>query len=206
MSGVRARIYDAVIVHMTAGWYRAVIERLPDDCRLLDVGIGTGGALVANASEIVRKRLRVTGVDIDRDYVRRCNRALAEAALASQVEARCESIYEHEGGPYDAIYFSGSFMLLADPHAALRHVTTRLAGGGRIYFTQTFEKRRSRGMERIKPLLGLVTTIDFGRVTYEADFRRALAAGGVAVEDLVALRTGRSRSAILAVGRPEGRS
>src|SRR5262245_28394183 len=127
---MRARIYDAVIVHMTSGWYRAVIERLPDGCRLLDVGIGTGGALVANAAEVVRKRLRITGVDIDRDYVRRCNLALAKSGLATQVEARCESIYDHGGGPYDAIYFSASFMLLPDPHAALRHVTALLAATG----------------------------------------------------------------------------
>jgi SAM-dependent methyltransferase len=200
---MRARIYDAVIVHMTAGWYRAVIARLPDGCRLLDVGIGTGGALVANAAEVLRKRLRVVGVDIDRDYVERCNRALAEARLASQVEARCESIYDHGGGPYDAIYFSASFMLLPEPVEALRHVSSLLAPGGRIYFTQTFENRRSAAMERLKPLLRLVTTIDFGRVTYEADFRRATAAGGVAVEELVALSPGRSRSGILAVGRPE---
>jgi SAM-dependent methyltransferase len=119
-----------------ASW-RTVIGRLPDGCRLLDVGIGTGGALVANATEVMRKRLRIIGVDIDGDYVERCNRALAGAGLAAEVEARCESIYDHGGGPYDAIYFSASFMLLPDPAAALRHVTTLLDGGGRIYFTQT---------------------------------------------------------------------
>ena len=47
---LRARIYDAAIVHMTAAWYRAVLERQPPGCRLLDVGIGTGSALLANAA------------------------------------------------------------------------------------------------------------------------------------------------------------
>ncbi len=202
MSGVRARIYDAVIVHLTAGWYRAVIDRLPVGCRLLDVGIGTGGALAANAAEVVRKDLRVTGVDIDRDYVERCTRAVADAGLAERVEVRCESIYDHRAGPYDAVYFSASFMLLPDPRGALRHVATLLAPGGRLYFTQTFENQRASAMERIKPLLRLVTTIDFGKVTYEADFRRVLAASGVEVEEFVALSRGRRRSSILALGRP----
>jgi hypothetical protein len=37
---LRGAIYDAAIVGMTAGWYRAVLERLPAGCRLFDVGIG----------------------------------------------------------------------------------------------------------------------------------------------------------------------
>ena len=105
------------------------------------------------------------------------------------------------GGPYDAAYFSASFMLLPDPPAALRHVRSLLADGSPVYFTQTFEHARSRAVELVKPLLRLVTTIDFGRVTYEADFRRALAAGGLALEETETLHAGPRRSAILAVGR-----
>ena len=74
--------------------------------------------------------------------------------------------------------------------------------GGRLYFTQTFEHERSRAVEILKPLLRLVTTIDFGQVTYEADFRRALTAGGVEIEELAVLHPGRRRSGILAVTRP----
>ena len=37
---VRSAVYDAAIVGMTADWYRAVLQRLPNGCRLLDVGGG----------------------------------------------------------------------------------------------------------------------------------------------------------------------
>ena len=43
-----ADIYDALIVHMTARWYAAVLERLRargSGARVLDVGIGTASAL-----------------------------------------------------------------------------------------------------------------------------------------------------------------
>src|SRR5262249_47606114 len=124
----RAKIYDAAIVQrMTAGWYRAVLSRLAPGCRLLDVGIGTGSALLANADVIVAKQLRVTGVDIDAAYVERCNRAVVGAGLGDHVTARLESVYDHGGGPYDAAYFSASFMLLPDPPAALHHLRTLLA-------------------------------------------------------------------------------
>ena len=43
-------IYDIVIVKMTALWYRSVLDRLPRGARVLDVGIGTGSALAANAA------------------------------------------------------------------------------------------------------------------------------------------------------------
>jgi SAM-dependent methyltransferase len=197
----RALIYDTAIVGLTAGWYRAVLERLPEGCRLLDIGIGTGSALLANADLLTAKRIHVTGLDIDRDYVERCRRAVAGRGLADVIAPRLESVYDHHGGPYDAAYFSASFMLLPDPPAALRHVRSLLAPGGRIYFTQTFEHAPSRAVETLKPLLRLFTTIDFGRVTYEADFRRALAAGGETVEAFETLNAGARRSGALAVSR-----
>lgn len=199
----RARIYDAAIVGLTAGWYRAVLARLPDGCRLLDVGIGTGSALLANSELIVEKNLHVTGIDIDAAYVERCRREIARRGLADRVEARLESVYDHRGGPYGAVYFSASFMLLPDPPRALHHVGSILSPGARIWFTQTFEHERSRAVEVLKPLLRLATTIDFGRVTYEPDFRRALAAGGLEIEELEALDSGRRRSSILVRARPE---
>jgi SAM-dependent methyltransferase len=201
---VRSAIYDAAIVGLTAGWYRAVLSRLPAGSHLLDVGIGTGGALVANAALVRERDLRVTGVDIDADYVRRCAAAVTQAGLADRIAPRLESIMDHRGGPYDAVYFSASFMLMPDPPAVLRHVRMLLRPGAPLFFTQTFELSRSRAAEVVKPLLRLVTTIDFGRVTYEDAFRRALADGGVVLESLETLNASRKRAGVLAVARAAG--
>jgi SAM-dependent methyltransferase len=199
---VRAALYDLVIVPLTASWYEAVLSRLAAGCRLLDVGIGTGGALLRHADLVRTRDLRITGVDIDADYVARCTRQVTRHGLERHVTARVQSIYDHHGGPYDAAYFSGSFMLLPDPPAAIGHVVSLLAPGGRLYFTQTFEHERSPMLERVKPLLRRLTTIDFGRVTYEDDFRRALDAGGVSIDERVVLHAGPRRSALLLSTRP----
>ena len=199
VSQARALIYDAAIVRMTAAWYRAVLTRLPAGSRLLDIGIGTGSALLANAAALTEKAIRVTGLDIDAAYIDRCRRAVDEQGLHSAVTPRLESVYDHRGSPYDAAYFSASFMLLPDPPAALRHVRSLLTPGARLYFTQTFEHEPSRAIERLKPLLRLVTTIDFGRVTYEHDFRRVLAGEGVTLAEFEVLHGGPRRSAVLAV-------
>ena len=201
MRRVRALVYDAAIVRMTAGWYRAVLQRLPQRCRLLDVGIGTGSALLANSETLLRKDIHVTGIDIDADYVERCTQEVMRRSFENRIEVRLESVYDHQGGPYDAVYFSGSFMLLPDPARALHRVGRLLAPDGRIYFTQTFERQRSTALEVLKPLLRFVTTIDFGRVTYESEFRGALALGGLELEDLQTLHRSRVRSSVLAVTR-----
>jgi SAM-dependent methyltransferase len=198
---LRGFLYDVAIVPLTTEWYHAVLTRLPDHCHLLDIGIGTGAALLAHAPLIREKHLHVVGVDIDAAYVDRCQRAVARRGLADCVDGRLESIYEHRGGPYDAAYFSGSFMVLPDPPGALRHVRDLLTTGGRVYFTQTFEHRRSWAVEVIKPLLRRVTTIDFGRVTYEDQFKHSLAAGGFEAETRTVLHAGRRRSSVLVIAR-----
>jgi SAM-dependent methyltransferase len=199
---VRSAIYDAAIVGMTAEWYRAVLGRLPAGCRLLDVGIGTGAALIANAHLLRERALHVTGVDVDAGYVEHCRRAIVRHGLDDRVAVRLESIDAHEAAPYDAVYFSGSFMLLPDPVATLRHVRSLVVPEGHVYFTQTFEHRRSRTVELVKPLLRRLTGIDFGRVTYEPDFRRTLADAAFHIVGVETLRPAARRSAVLVVAHP----
>lgn len=201
---MRAWIYDRAILKLTTRWYAEVLGRLPAGAHLLDVGIGTGGALAQNAGTIMQKDLHVTGVDIDPDYVAKATKRMFEAGLDDVVDVKLESIYDHAGGPYDAVYFSASFMLMPDPAAALRHVAGLLAPNGRIYFTQTFQDKRNLVLEKVKPMLKAATTIEFGRVTYEEDFRGVVAEGGVELTDLVVMDRKGAQSYRLAVGRPAG--
>ncbi len=202
ISHLRGLIYDHTFAKLTINWYRAVLERLPEGAEVLDVGIGTGGAVIANAGLIRGKKLKILGLDIDPDYLKRCRQALARAGLSGHVKVRLESVYDHQGGPYDAIYFSGSFMLLPDPVGALRHVLAQLKPGGRIYFTQTFHDQRSPLAEKIKPMLHRVTTIHFGQVTYLEDFYEVLRQAGAEVVDKVLLKKLRNTSFLLIEAAP----
>ncbi len=171
---MRSWIYDQVFLHLTTGWYREVLRRLPPGASILDVGIGTGSALARNAPLVNERDLRIMGIDVDGSYLRSCRRRLADAGLSQSVTTRLESIYDHRGGPYEAVYFSGSFMLLPDPVTALRHVTQLLSPAGRIYFTQTINTRSAPVLERLKPMLHRLTSIHFGRVTYEHELLNAI--------------------------------
>ncbi|GAB2779884.1 hypothetical protein GCM10027040_02390 [Halomonas shantousis] len=201
---MRSFIYDTFILRLTSRWYAEVLKRVPDGAAVLDVGIGTAGALLANAERIKRKRLRVTGIDIDADYIKRARRRLTASVLADCAEVRLESVYDHRGGPYEAVYFSASFMLLPEPDRALRHCCELLRPGGRIFFTQTIQTRPSRWMETLKPVLKRFTSIDFGRVTYEEDFKSQLHGAGLELEEFTFLAHHGSRASCLAVARPAG--
>ena len=69
----RVWLYEHVLTDLTSGWYHHVLTRLPDNARLLDVGIGTGGAVSRNADLVRAKNIQVRGIDIDREYLNNCN-------------------------------------------------------------------------------------------------------------------------------------
>mmetsp|Transcript_120629 Transcript_120629/g.209468 ORF Transcript_120629/g.209468 Transcript_120629/m.209468 type:complete len:266 (+) Transcript_120629:140-937(+) len=76
---------------------------------------------------------------------------------------------------FDAAYFSGSLTVMPDPVAALCAVVPLLKSDtGRVYITQTFNKRKSPLMGYVKPLLKYITTIDFGQLTTEEDIERII--------------------------------
>ncbi len=199
---VRAWLYDRVMTGLTSGWYHHVLTRLPDGARLLDVGIGTGGAVSRNADFVRAKNIQVRGIDIDHAYLNQCNKICAQRGLSDYVKTQRSSVYEHDDGPYDAVYFSASFMLLSDPLKAIKQVCTQLAPHGMIFFTQTFHHDRSALLERIKPMLHRFTTIHFGAVTYEDEFRRLLIQGGLVLEEWITMGRTSNSSFQLAMARP----
>lgn len=200
---MRAWIYDRSIVSLTSRWYAEVLSRVPRGATMLDVGVGTAGALVSQADLIRERDLRIHGVDIDPDYVKQAEKRVAKAHLAHHVTVEHVPLNAHSGGPYDAIYFAASFMLFDDPVGALHDAVRLLKPDGRIFFTQTFHERRSPIMEKLKPLLVRVTSIDFGRVTYEEPFLATLAGAALRVEEhFVIDKVGRTTHRLV-VARPE---
>lgn len=119
---------------MTAQWYKGVLSRLDENSSLLDVGIGTGAALVRNKGLVAQKKLRVVGVDYDADYVRRCAALFGEHGMQGSCAVVHQSFYDFKGLPpaaaisassgqsdsaeaetkFDAVYFSGSLMIMPD--------------------------------------------------------------------------------------------
>lgn len=184
-----SQVYDVLIIHMTSTWYRAVLSRLGDGERLLDVGIGTGTALLRNKEAVLAKGLRVVGIDYDAGYIAAAGKnAQRDGVPESVLRVACKSIFDKDlgdvleaalggqasapsspgkAGLFDAAYFSGSWTLMPNPVLALRIAASFVKDDGKVYVTQTFQRRPTPLMGVVKPMLKYVTTIDFGPLHYE---------------------------------------
>lgn len=81
---------------------------------------------------------------------------------------------------FDVAYFSGSLTVMPDPAGALRAVAPLIKKDtGRVYITQTFEKKHNPVKAALKPLLKYITTIDFGQLTTEKDIERIISEAGL---------------------------
>jgi len=201
---LRSWVYDIIIVAMTSAWYRAVMTDLPMDAVVLDVGIGTGNALLANRDLLVTKNLRFVGVDYDADYIATARAAVAtHRGCGERVELHCASIFDFTPATkVDAVYFSGSFMILPDKVKALRMCAEQLKdrATGAVYFTQTLEKKGTAigfVLGKVKPLLKHLLTIDFGEVTHQEDLLAAVGAAGLEVHQLTVLKKGATRDQVM---------
>ena len=65
---------------------------------------------------------------------------------------------------YEFIFFSFSFMLMPDPLKAIEIAKRNLNSSGRIGFLLTLNKKANPLFKKIKPLIRLLTTVDFGNV------------------------------------------
>ena len=168
--------------------YAAVLARVTPDSRVLDIGIGTAGALVRNQELVLGRRVTVVGIDPEREYVTKAARVVAAAGLADAIKVHCLSIYEPGlrsafagKAKFDDASFSGSLALLRDPVAALRCAATMLKPGGRVYVTQCFHNRPAPLTARLKPMLRRFTSIDFGRVVLAAEIAEIAERAGLHV-------------------------
>lgn len=117
-----ADIYDVVIVRMTSKWYAAVLRKLKQGDRVLDVGIGTATALVRNKSLMLEKRVAFVGIDYEAAYVRKAEAVLRSADLWRTVPEGTEGYRpgDHYCRVYEASVYDaglGALCSVAEPKA-----------------------------------------------------------------------------------------
>ncbi len=147
---------------------------------ILDVGVGTGTALNYVISEIP-KDVKILGVDIDEHYVQTCQKLFEKRP---NVSIELKNFYDMEAKPeekFDVILFTSSFMLLPDKNQALRVAKKLLKPEGKMYFILTLFEKRKTLVEKFKPLLKYLLTVDFGEALTETQFLDILQNNGVKV-------------------------
>jgi SAM-dependent methyltransferase len=183
---VKNWLYQVLIHRTTNECYRGSLHYVVPGSRLLDVGIGNGIMLEAFHPLIKSKGLKITGIDIDASYLKHCKELIRKHGLEACLDVcqnSAESYAPEPQGDFDSVLFCMSFMLLSNPRLVLDRVRTWLKPGGEIVFTQALFRRRSRFVDLVKPKLKYLTTVDFGRATYERDFFDLLHENGLTVKE-----------------------
>eukprot|EP00555_Chaetoceros_dichaeta_P000433 CAMPEP_0198277300 /NCGR_PEP_ID=MMETSP1447-20131203/65779_1 /TAXON_ID=420782 /ORGANISM="Chaetoceros dichaeta, Strain CCMP1751" /LENGTH=330 /DNA_ID=CAMNT_0043972315 /DNA_START=36 /DNA_END=1029 /DNA_ORIENTATION=- len=142
---VLAWIYNRMIVDMTEVWYRAVLERQKPGSTILDVGVGTAGALLRCQDIILSKKLHIIGIDYNPFYITAAHQSIQDAGptLAKYVQVHHCDLYnrtqldallldavgDDDDDVVTTVYFSGSFSLLPNPSEALKIAASILMVG-----------------------------------------------------------------------------
>eukprot|EP01083_Nonionella_stella_P002790 8003_1 len=193
-------IYDKMIVSMTEVWYKNVLERQANNAIILDVGIGTAGALLQCKDIIKAKNLTIIGIDYNEFYIEAASEQITKHGMEDFITVHALSIYDDKKlqnildeyikskeKRVDSVYFSGSFSLLPDPKAALIAVMRDALkpDSGKIYITQTYQKTTPPLMSHVKPLIKYITTIDFGQLVKTEEVVELLKSDDLVKEGLV---------------------
>jgi 2-polyprenyl-3-methyl-5-hydroxy-6-metoxy-1,4-benzoquinol methylase len=179
-------LYQVFIHRTTNECYRGSLNYVSLGSRILDVGIGNGIMLEAFHPLIRSKRLRITGIDVDAEYLKHCQTLIQKHRLEEYLDVcqeAAESYSPGQEGGFDFVLFCMSFMLLKNPRAVLTRARAWLKPGGEIVFVQALFRRRSRLVDLIKPKLKYLTTVDFGRAIYERDFLALLQENGLSIRE-----------------------
>lgn len=174
---MRNHLYKWMIEEATHHCYQNCLNYFGQNASILDVGIGNGIMLKTYHPLIKSKRFKITGLDINKEYLNHCDCLIHNYGLEDYIKIcnqPVESYMPQGNSRFDFILFSMSFMLLPDQRGVLQRVKNWLKPNGQIVFFQTVYRMPFKLMEFIKPRLKYITTIDFGRVTYETEFFNTL--------------------------------
>ncbi len=130
----RSKNYD------NSEWHRNMAIQLVDYAppaegqKVLDLATGTG-TIAFHAAALVAEMGTVTGIDISKSMIAKCNEKLKDSKLQNLdfIYADAENL-EFKANSFDRIYCASAFFWMSHPLAALRHWIELLKPDGRLGF------------------------------------------------------------------------
>jgi ubiquinone/menaquinone biosynthesis C-methylase UbiE len=156
----------------------------------LDVGCGTGAPLKKIVDKLETYYTKIIGVDLHTEYTQKASEVFQADPLVEIHNCDFYEIKKVVGSKkFSTILFSFSFMLMPDHIKALMLSQSILEKDGRICFLMTLNKKGFPLLEKIKPLIKKITTVDFGRVVYEKEFDEVLGIANLETTKKVRIQT-----------------
>lgn len=167
----RSTVYNATLGYFyTSGIMRHVLVEIPDNSKILDVGIGTGCAYSHNSDLIKRKNIHIIGIDIDPGYTRKAKHTMIDDDLESHVKIILGDIYEIDCqqdilvNSFDFVFFSDSYAVIPGVHIMMTYCEKFLKPTGMMVVTSTLFDNYNETIEWIKQRLIYVSSIEFGNM------------------------------------------
>ena len=76
--------------------YKEMLNKLPDNATLLEIGIGNGVCIEKNAVLIKEKNIKIDGIDIDEDYVREAKKRVKLNGLEENVNVMIQDLLQYK--------------------------------------------------------------------------------------------------------------
>lgn len=156
--------------------HRSMLKELPRNIEILDVGVGTGKAILENIDFINEKKIKIHGIDVDNDYI--CHSSnLFNKHRNIFIEKRDLFTITYK---YDVILFSESFPVIPEyiMKLMIEHCKTILNPGGKIIFINNLieKKQINHPFALIKPFIKYIPLVwtDLGRAVVIDDFENLL--------------------------------
>lgn len=188
---LRDRLYDHFLGNRigncsTSVLYGKVIDCLPDNCKILDVGFGNGSCVMDNLDKIKEKNIKIDGIDIDKGYITAANSKISEANAQSWVTATEMNMLDIDNSfKWDFILFSESYPviprgLMSELMIKARNLTNRNDG---ILFMHNLCDHPTKIGNFLKNASKFIIMVDFGRYTSMKDFEEHIDECGLAISE-----------------------
>jgi len=173
ISKVRSAVYQSffgIDNPISTQWgYDKILESIPDNASILDVGCGDG--IYFTNPEVLKKirnkKLKITCIDIDSGAVKICSKRIKAAGIDDCVSATAISLTEvHK--KYDYILFMESFPVMSIElfTKLLQHALTLAEKKVMMYHNLSKDEGCVLCIKRtLKPMIKYFTLVDFGRLT-----------------------------------------
>ena len=183
---IKNNIYNFFIGNYTQILYKDVLSNLPDNSKILDVGIGNGFSLTQNYVLLKQKNIKVDGIDINQIDINFAQQNVNLYDLNNHVNVECKDIFTINSKNYDYIYFSNSYSVIPDIDKMINHCRENLLKiDGEIIISTTLEHKYNYYKNFLKSNLKFIPFLfDLGRLVILSDFINDLALMNFTIEKI----------------------
>jgi ubiquinone/menaquinone biosynthesis C-methylase UbiE len=169
---IKPAVYNGTVGYFyTQELTRLLLQDIPENSTILDIGIGTCYSYCQNADIIKERNIRIVGIDIDEAYILTAKHALIDARLEDWIELMCIDIYitDLDKRTFDYVVFSDSYSVISNVNNMLRYCERFMNRVGYMIITSTLFDTYHQNVDFIKQNLKYVSIVEYGTMMLKQD-------------------------------------